>query len=72
MNPLPHDWRLNIALWVVIWSAIFLWQAVTVRSANLESFGSVVRLVRRWWLTRWVLLAAWAWLGWHLFVQTTY
>lgn len=72
MNPLPSDWTLNVAIWAVIWSAIFAWQLVTVRSARLPTFATVIRLARRWWLTRYGLVLFWVWLGWHLFVRTNY
>jgi hypothetical protein len=70
MNPLPADWTINIAIWAVIWSAIAVWQVVTVRSPGLPSFASVIRLARRSWFLRWVLLLFWVWLGWHIFVRT--
>jgi hypothetical protein len=54
----------------VIWAALVCWQAFAVRSCRFPSFGVLVRLLRRYWVTRWALLGAWAWLGWHLFVRT--
>ena len=72
MNPLPSDWTLNIIIWSIIWSALIVFQLVTARSDSFDSFGSLVRYLRRWWVTRWATLALWAWLGWHIFVRTTY
>ncbi len=72
MNPLPANWTINVAIWAVVWSALLGWQLITARSPRLPSFGSMVRLARRWWVTRWALLLLWVWLGWHLFVDTHY
>jgi hypothetical protein len=72
MNPLPHDFTANMLIWAVIWSALVGWQVVTARSRRLPSFAPLVVLVRRTLITRWALLAGWAWLGWHLFVRTSY
>jgi hypothetical protein len=72
MNPLPADWTLNVVIWGVVWSALVALQVVTARSDRADSIGPIVQFVRRWWVGRWILLAAWVWLGWHLFVRTNY
>jgi hypothetical protein len=69
---LPADRTTNLLIWAVIWAALWGWQAVTVAVDRLPSFVLVVRLFRATWLTRWALLAGWVWLGWHIFVRTTY
>lgn len=73
MIPLPHSRAANLAIWVAMWVALFGWQAATVLSGRLPSIADVVRALRRWWLTRWVLLVGgWGWLGWHIFVRTSF
>ena len=62
----------NLMVWVVLWSALLAWQVLTARRADLPSVVVIVRLLRRWWVPRWSLLLAWGWLGWHLFVRTTF
>lgn len=69
---LPDDRTANLLVWAVVWSALLGWQAITARSADLPSIAVVVRLLRVTWLTRWALLLGWVWLGWHIFVRTTY
>jgi hypothetical protein len=69
---LPADRTANLLIWAAIWSALWGWQAVTVAVDRLPSFVLVVRALRATWLTRWALLAGWVWLGWHIFVRTTY
>jgi hypothetical protein len=72
MNLLPADFTLNLILWGVIAAGLALWQVLTIRSGDLPAFGDLVRLARRHLVTRWLLVAGWAWLGWHLFVRTHY
>jgi hypothetical protein len=72
MNPLPSDWTLNIIIWAVVWSALAVLQVIAARHDDVASFGTIVRFLRRWWVTRWVMLAFWVWLGWHIFVRTHY
>jgi hypothetical protein len=67
---LPSTRAGNLLVWVVIWSSIGVWSAVTLAVDGLPTFASVVRLVRRFWLGRLFLFAGWAWLGWHIFVRT--
>lgn len=68
----PADRGDNLAIWVVLWFALFAWQAVTARRGDLPSFASLVHLLRFWWITRWGLLLWWGWLGWHVWVRTTF
>lgn len=38
-------------------------------SERLATFGEALAVVLRRWPLRLALLAAWLWLGWHLFVR---
>lgn len=69
---LPADWTVNIIIIGGIWSVLVALQVVSLRSNTLPSLGDIVRLLRRFWLLRWILIVLWAWLGWHLFVRTAY
>jgi hypothetical protein len=68
----PADWTVNIVIWATIAAAIAGWQIIAVRSPDLPAFGDLIRLARRSWLLRWSIVAFWVWLGWHLFVRTTF
>ncbi|MEW2382642.1 hypothetical protein AB0873_11235 [Micromonospora sp. NPDC047707] len=70
LNLPPANWRINMAIWALIFAATVAWQLISVRSRRLVSFGDLIRLARRWWILRWALLVFWMWLGWHLFVRT--
>lgn len=72
MSVLPDDRAANLAIFGVVWMAVISWQLITAHTDRLPSFVSVVGLAKRWRTARWALLAGWAWLGWHLFVRTTY
>lgn len=39
------------------------------RGGRVASFGGALGIVLRSWPARVVLIAAWLWLGWHLFVR---
>jgi hypothetical protein len=72
MNPLPADYTANLVIWAIVWAALIGWQVVTARAPRLDSFSALVVLARRTLASRWLLVAGWAWLGWHLFVRTSY
>jgi Family of unknown function (DUF6186) len=42
---------------------------VAARRRGSGTFGDTLTLILRWRPARLVLLAAWLWLGWHLFVR---
>ena len=42
---------------------------VAARRRGSGTFGDALALILRWRPARLVLLAAWLWLGWHLFVR---
>lgn len=69
---LPADRSENLIIWVVTWSALIAWQLFTARRSGLPSIIGVVELLRRFFVTRWLLLLGWGWFGWHLFVRTTF
>lgn len=66
----PADRTTNLIIWVVLWSLFFGWAALTSLRHELPSFGTLAAAFRQRRWARWTLLAAWAWLGWHLFVRT--
>ena len=70
MNVPPEHRLANLSVWAIIWTALIGWQVLTLRSARWPSFGVLVKVLRHHWVTRWALLSAWAWLGWHLFART--
>lgn len=59
-----------LAGYAAIALAALVWQAICVRRRSLSLGGLGCRLAAGW-VTRWALLAAWAWVGWHLFVRGT-
>jgi hypothetical protein len=60
----------TLAGFAVIALAMVAGQAVSLLSGRLPTLGQVVSLVTRRWPARWLLLAGWLWLGWHLFVRS--
>jgi hypothetical protein len=60
-----------LAVWAALAVAVLAWTWVTARSDRLPGLGEVVRRVRRRALGDVLLVAGWAWVGWHLFVRTT-
>jgi hypothetical protein len=71
VNVPPHDRAANLALWVLIAGCLVGWQLFTMFSKRLPTVAVVVQQARRFWVTRWIVLLAWIWLGWHLFVRTS-
>ncbi|MDZ7678083.1 MAG: DUF6186 family protein [Acidimicrobiales bacterium] len=66
----PADRTTNLVIWVVLWTLFFGWTAFTALRHDLPRFATLVSAFRQRRWARWALLAAWAWLGWHLFVRT--
>lgn len=66
----PADRETNLVIWAVLWAAFLGWAVFTTRREDLPSFGTLAAAFRQRRWARWTLLAAWAWLGWHLFVRT--
>jgi hypothetical protein len=71
MNVPPHDRATNLALWVLIAGCLVGWHLITMLSKQLPSVAVVFQHARRLWVTRWIVLLGWVWLGWHLFVRTS-
>jgi hypothetical protein len=59
------------SVWIGIATALVVWLAATTAAGarRLPSIGAVVRWFLQCWLGRFLLLAAWAEVGWHLFCQ---
>ena len=47
-------------------------QVAARRGAHVAPIGAVVRALARRRPARWLLLAGWLWLGWHLFVRASH
>jgi hypothetical protein len=71
VNVPPHDRAANLTLWVLIAGGLVGWQLFTMLSKRLPTIVVVFQYARRHWLTRWIVLLGWIWLGWHLFVRTS-
>jgi hypothetical protein len=58
-------------VWAVIATAVVAWVIATavVGSGRLPGLVDVVRWFLSCWLGRFLLIAAWAGAGWHLFCQ---
>ena len=59
----------TLAGFVVLATAVVGVQVAALRGADVATLGTVVRALTHRRLTRWLLLAGWLWLGWHLFVR---
>ncbi|HEX5586911.1 MAG TPA: DUF6186 family protein [Acidimicrobiia bacterium] len=62
----------TIAGWIVIVAAIVAASATAVVThGRFPSFAALLREVSQHVVVRVLLLAGWAWLGWHFFVRTS-
>ncbi len=59
----------TVAGFVVLAVAIAGVHVAALRGARVATIGAVVRALTRHRPARWLLLAGWLWLGWHLFVR---
>jgi hypothetical protein len=55
--------------YAVILSLAIAWGVATARSAGWMTLADAWRALTRRRVARFVLLAAWVWLGWHLFAR---
>ena len=55
--------------YVVLVSAMVILQVSAVLGGRFPTLGSTLRLVTAGRTGRLIVLAAWLWLGWHLFVR---
>lgn len=51
-------------------AALLACQVASVVSRRIPSIGQVASLVPSRRVGRWLLLAGWLWMGWHLFVRS--
>ena len=71
-EPAPRSLHvLGLAGWVVILGLALAWEGLGLAFARegWPSMSDLLRSVSRPVVGRWVLLALWLWLGWHLFVR---
>lgn len=54
----------------VLAAALLGCQVASLVSRRIPGIGQVASLVASRRAGRWLLLAGWLWLGWHLFVRT--
>lgn len=59
----------TLAGYAVIAAAMAMWQLVAVRRGRRETLGALVRWLASFTAARFALLAAWLWLGWHVFAR---
>jgi hypothetical protein len=52
-----------------IGAAMMATQVAALRGRRVAPIGGVVRFLLRTWAGRGLLVAAWLWFGWHLFVR---
>lgn len=69
MNLPPESRTLILAVWVVAFAVLALWQLTCLVHPRLPSLSTVVTILVRSRLVRWLLLAAWFWWGWHVWVR---
>jgi hypothetical protein len=62
----------TLAGYIVLAAAIAAVQLAGWRWGRPPTFGRLLATLATWLPTRWPLLAAWLWLGWHLFVRTNW
>ena len=62
---------LGLTGWVVIIGLVLAWEGLGLAFARegWPSMSDLLRAVSRPLAGRWILLALWIWLGWHLFVR---
>lgn len=54
----------------VIAAALVACQVASLMSGRIPTIGRVISLVASRRPARWLLLSAWLWAGWHLFVRS--
>ncbi len=55
--------------YAAIASAMVVYHLAGWRARRTPTLGELVGALATWPPTRWLLLAGWLWLGWHLFVR---
>lgn len=69
MNLPPDSHTQVLAGWTVAFVVLALWQLTCLVQPRLPSLSTVVTLLVRSRLARWLLLAGWFWWGWHVWVR---
>lgn len=62
----------TLAGFAVLTAAMLAWQALAVLVGRTATLGQAITTLTRRRAGRPVLLVAWLWLGWHLFVRGAY
>lgn len=60
----------TLAGYWMIATALLACQAASLLWRRIPSIGQVVSLIASRRVGRWLLLAGWLWVGWHLFVRS--
>ena len=61
---------IGTAGWILIFLAFVVWEAVGLMVGHgWPTLSHVSRAATRRPVGRWLLFAAWLWLGWHLFIR---
>ena len=62
--------ELTLAGYAVLLVALASWAIIAHR--RHEGFAQFLAVIAGHRVTKWLLLAGWLWLGWHLFVRATH
>jgi len=62
---------IGVVGWVVVLGLVVTWEglAIALKRPEIPTTSDMLRAVSRPHLGRWLLFAAWLWLGWHLFIR---
>jgi hypothetical protein len=70
MMALARARLIGSAGWAVILTAFVAWEALgLIVGHGWPTLSNITREVTRWRVGRWLILGAWLWLGWHLFIR---
>ena len=61
---------LTFAGYAVIVAAMVVWELVARKRGRATS-AHTLAVVSGHWVGKWITLAAWLWLGWHVFVRAS-
>jgi hypothetical protein len=59
----------RLAVWVVLAVAVATAEVVALTTSRLVTLGGALTSMLRHRVLKVVLVAAWLWLGWHIFVR---
>lgn len=60
-----------LTVYAAIFSAMVVLQVWGVATRRTMTAGELVRVLARNGMVRWLLVIAWLWWGWHVFVRVT-